>query len=432
MEEILNLALKGADSAEVIGVESEWTSIEFKAGRLNSVETGYTIGAGLRVVKEGKIGFSSTTDLSRKAELVDYALASIRFGQEARFEFPDKADFRPVDVVDPALEDFRVEDGIAEGRKAVDLIWQKDRTIHVEIQIGVKNSGVRVLNSRGLDEGYEKTTFSYHITGMVVSDQGFLWVEEGVSSGRLRLETEELVGRLLQKVELARNIAQVENKSMPVIFAARAMPNLLAALQLGTNGKQVQKGASPLAGREGEKILDPRITIFDDGTLGLGWGSAPFDGEGVPCGRTSLFEKGVLRGYIFDLQTAGLMDTRSTGNARRSHDSLPAPGFTNLVVEPGDTTLEEMIKNTGEGLLVYSVLGGGQSNLLAGDFSLNVMLGYKIERGQLVGWVKDTMVAGNVYQALNELAAVGREVEEIGGFMVPPFHFQRLNVVSKT
>jgi PmbA protein len=219
---------------------------------------------------------------------------------------------------------------------------------------------------------------------------------------------------------------------MSVIFTSEPLVSLLMALEMGTSGKRVQKRSSPLTGRIGEEILDPRVSIFDDGRLDYGVGSAPFDGEGVPTQRTALFDHGTLRAFTYDLQTAGMMGAVSTGNGGRDFSSLPVPMTTNFAMETGDTSLERMISSIAEGVLVHGVIGGGQSNLIAGDFSVNVGLGYKIEKGHLVGRVKDTMVAGNVYDILkNNLAAVGDRIETQGNYHLPALQFSDLSVVGR-
>lgn len=140
----------------------------------------------------------------------------------------------------------------------------------------------------------------------------------------------------------------------------------------------------------------------------------------------------MLKNFIYDLQTAGMVGARSTGNGGRDYASLPVPATTNLVMIPGDRTLEQMIAAVQDGIFVPGVIGGGQSNLVAGDFSLNVGLGYRIEGGRLVGRVKNTMVAGNVYDILkNNLVAIGTKLETNWNYHVPALQFSDLNVVSK-
>lgn len=192
----------------------------------------------------------------------------------------------------------------------------------------------------------------------------------------------------------------------------------------------MQKGASPLTNRLGEKIIDARVSIYDDATIDFADMSYPVDSEGVPARRTPLFEKGVLINYIFDLQTAGIMKTQSTGNGNRGFSSQPSPGYSNIIVETGDMPFDSMVKDIKCGILVDQVLGGGQSNVLAGEFSVNIDLGYLIENGEIIGRVKDCMIAGNVFDLFNNIVAIGDRAEWHGSTKVPPFYFKSVNVAG--
>ncbi|MDP3047560.1 MAG: metallopeptidase TldD-related protein, partial [Chloroflexota bacterium] len=112
-------------------------------------------------------------------------------------------------------------------------------------------------------------------------------------------------------------------------------------------------------------------------------------------------------------------------------DSLPGPGTTSRVVAPGNASLEEMLADVSEGLLVDQTRGAWSGNLISGEFSANVHLGYRISQGRIVGRVKDTMVAGNIFQALGGLAAVGGRPEWAGDVLTPPLYFKSLGVASK-
>ncbi|MFN3467957.1 MAG: metallopeptidase TldD-related protein, partial [Candidatus Brocadiales bacterium] len=258
-----------------------------------------------------------------------------------------------------------------------------------------------------------------------------VWVGEGESSRKtvdgLMRATEKALGKL----RLAEKEVKINSGLLPVIFTPKAVGLLLAPLEMGCNGKLVQKGASPLIGRLGEKIADERLTIYDDPTIDFAPGSYPLDGEGVQSQRTPLLERGVLKNYLFDLQTAGIMSARSTGNGIRGFASQPAPACSNIIVVPGDMKLEDMIKDIKYGILVDQVLGGGQSNTLAGEFSVNIDLGFLIEKGELIGRVKDCMIAGNVFEAFNKLAAIGSQPEWYGDNYIPVLYFSGLSVVGK-
>ncbi|MBW2330395.1 MAG: TldD/PmbA family protein, partial [Deltaproteobacteria bacterium] len=175
----------------------------------------------------------------------------------------------------------------------------------------------------------------------------------------------------------------------------------------------------------GEKIADEAFSVTDNPLLDYANSSGKYDSEGVPHQVTPLIERGVARNFLYDLDTAGRAGATSTGNGVGCKP-------TNLVIKEGDTPYEEMVKNTKEGLLVHNVLGLGQGNPISGEFSVNVQLGYKIDKGEIVGRVKDVMLAGNTYEALKNIAAIGDKAEWAGGsLLTPPIQIAMLSVVAK-
>jgi PmbA protein len=198
------------------------------------------------------------------------------------------------------------------------------------------------------------------------------------------------------------------------------------------NGKTVLEGASPLGEKLGKSVFDKKFSLWDDPTLPYRPGSRPCDDEGVPGQHTPLVSHGVVKNFLYDLQTAALAGKKSTGHGSRGRGSLPTPAPTALVVTPGSVTFDSMVADIKEGLVVEQLMGAEQGNILGGDFSGNVLLGYKIENGKLVGRVKDTMVSGNVYKILKDIAAIGSETKWVGGFLqTPPLYCQGLSVSSK-
>jgi PmbA protein len=205
---------------------------------------------------------------------------------------------------------------------------------------------------------------------------------------------------------------------------------MLATFLMGANGKLVQKGASPLKGRLGEKLADERISLWDDPLRDFAPGSTPVDGEGIVCAPKPIMENGVLMNFYYDLQTAGMMNTKSTGNGMRGYGSLPGPSTTNIIVRPGEAKLAEMVRGIKRGILVDQVLGGGQSNMLAGHVSVNMDLGFLIENGQITGRVKDCMLACNVFDAFKRVAAISDAPEWHGAMLAPAIQFDGISVAG--
>ena len=429
-EKILDLALKDSDSAEVIYEEGESRSISFENNKLKSVYTKSIRGIGLRVIKDGKIGFSSTTDFRNPQQLVTNALESATFGQEAKFEFQTKSQLKDTKLFDENVVNYPIDKGIQLGNDAIEKILSVNPDYECGVSIGKGVGKSRLLNSNGLDTSTRSTSFGTSMDILFVKEKGLLWVGEGESSARVDDDLDKLTTKMLYDLKLAEKEVDISTAAYPVVFTSKAIGNLLSTFESGCNGKLVQKGVSPLTGKLGDKIIDERISIYDDPTIDYADGSYDCDDEGVPAQRTPMFEAGVLKNYIFDLQTAGIMNTKSTGNGTRSFSSQPSPGNSNVIVEPGDMKFEDMIKDMKRGILVDQVLGGGQSNVLAGEFSVNIDLGYLVENGEIVGRVKDCMVAGNVFDVFNNIIALGDKSDWHGSLRVPPFYFKSINLAG--
>jgi len=238
--------------------------------------------------------------------------------------------------------------------------------------------------------------------------------------------------RLGQKLELAQKSATIQSGRMPVLFAPTGALVLGLPLMLGLNGKNVYTHISPMAGKIGEKMFDDKITVVDDATIDGKFGSASYDDEGVAHRRNVLVERGVLSGFMYDLKTAAQSGVESTGNGSRGLFRPPAPSPANLIFEAGETPLADIIAGIDEGLLVENALGLGQGNVISGAFSNTLSLAFKIEKGEIVGRVKDVSIAGNVYHLLQDVAAVSQETEWVyRNFSLPYILLGDMNVVAK-
>jgi PmbA protein len=429
-EKILDLALRDSDSAEVIYEEGESRSISFENNKLKSVFTKSIRGIGLRVIKDGKIGFSSTTDFRKPEQVVANAIESAEFGQEAKFEFQTKNHFKDTRLFDENVVNYPIENGIQIGKETIEKALSANPDYECGVSIGKGVGKSRLINSSGLDVSTQSTSFGTGIDILLVKDKGLLWIGEGESSAKVADDLDKHITKALHDLKLAEKEIEISTASYPVIFTSKAIGTLLSTFETGCNGKMIQKGVSPLTGKLGQKIIDERISMYDDPTIDYADGSYICDDEGVSAQRTPLFESGVLKNYIYDLQTAGIMNAKSTGNGTRSFASQPSPGNSNVIIEPGEMKFEDMIKDMKRGILVDQVLGGGQSNILAGEFSVNIDLGFLVENGEIVGRVKDCMIAGNVFDVFNNIIALGDKSDWHGSLKVPPFYFKSINVAG--
>jgi PmbA protein len=433
VEHILTQAKKRAEEAEVFQVSSEETQVRFEANRLKQLQTKQQTSIALRIVKEGRIGYATATGTGDGQELVNNAVETAHFGIIARFQLPGLTDYPQVEVFDAAVASVSIEAMIGLGAKMVDTVTRHTPEIICEAGVSRGTISVSIRNSRGGRADYRKSFFSLDIEGNLVEGTDMLFVGESDSSCHPLSEPEKVTALVLQQLELARHRASAPSRQMPVVFTPNGVASaLILPLMSAFNGKIVLEGASPIGNRLGQPVFDNKLWLWDDPTVIYCPGSRPCDDEGMPSQRTPLVEKGTVTSFLYDLQTAALAGTRSTGNGSRSHGGLPAPSPSAFIIAPGKTTFDEMVGDMKEGLVIEQLMGAGQGNTLGGDFSGNVLLGYKVESGKIVGRVKNTMVSGNVYQALKEIAAIGSEARWVGGFLqTPHLYLPALSVASE-
>jgi PmbA protein len=173
--------------------------------------------------------------------------------------------------------------------------------------------------------------------------------------------------------------------------------------------------------RLGEQLFDARLTLWDDPTISARPRSSSHDQEGVPCRRKALIHQGTCAEFLYDLRTAAMMETQSTGNGARGLFSTPSPSPSNLIFQEGDQPLREMLAGIEHGLLVESLLGLGQGNAISGAFSNAIGLGYLIDHGEITGRVKNVSIAGNIYENLREIGAISQENYWVRGMLRMPY-----------
>ncbi len=430
-EKLLELADHQAEQAEVFSVETDRSEVEFRQGKLYAQGTKLTKGWGLRVIKDGRLGFASSSHPQKLQEVVQAACAAAAYGKEARFDFP-----KPIEP--PAVTTFEnkvmlvAAARMAEwGRDLIDALASRVPELKVDVSFSRVYQEIGLSNSAGLDASFERAELQVSVSGLLV-DEGIYWFYDYVNlSDAKPFPLDAVVTRLERFVRLAKRRARLKTGDYPVVVTPLALGELLLPLQVAVDGKQREKGTSPLIGKEGKRVLSEKITLIDNRLRPFGLKSAPFDDEGIPARENVLFERGVFKGFLFDIATAAACGTVSTGSAMRGYTAPPNPGTSNLELAPGGAELDDVLSGIKEGLLVYGFIGGGMSNILAGEVTLNVSCGFKIENGAVAGRVKDVNIAGNVYEMFQRVEAVGRTQRDLGDAFLPFVSFSSLKVATK-
>jgi len=429
-QSIIEKAMQTAQSAQVTLNTRETSEVSFENDHLKSAESSQRTDIKLRVILDGKVGVSTTTDPGDVDGVVRKALAAAQFGSEAHFTMPAQQQTPSVKTYDPALLPLSKPEMIHMGQSMLDMIKSYNPEIVAGAGVSKTVQSVQFANSTGAAYTEEHTNFSVGAGGQLTRGTDILFAGEGLGQKNRKIDFEDIAARAIEFFRMAEVIAAVKSGEMPVIFTPGGLIALLLSLGMGLDGKNVLLGASPLAGKLDQVVADPRFTLVDDPLVDYGPQTSSFDDEGVPHKAIPLVENGVLRNFIYDLDTAGRAGAQPTGHGvYRS--------FTNLVVSPGDVAYKDMLKGVRQGLLVNDFLGLGQGNPINGEFSVNVALGYKIENGEVVGRVKDVMLAGNAYQALKHITAISQERQWQGGpyawfsGLFPYIQVDKLSVTAK-
>lgn len=313
------------------------------------------------------------------------------------------------------------------GKSAIALVHDiyPDVLCNSDWECDVENT--RLINSKGLDCHYTDTTLSCYMSAEWVRGDDFLSVADGQTQ-RGKLDPVRVAHQILQRLNWAKENVSTPSGRVPVLFTSKAADMIWGTVQAALNGKQVLEKASPWAERLGQPIVAPSLTLYQNPQAGPY--SCPFDDEGNPTQSLIFIENGILRNFYSDRTTGRLLGIGSTGNGfRPGLGSYPTPGLFNFLIQPGKATLQELIQDMDEGLIVDQMLGGGGG--ISGDFSINIDLGYLVKKGQIIGRVKDTMVAGNIYTALKQIVKLGGDADWNGSCYTPSLIVEGLSTTGK-
>ncbi|PMB42760.1 peptidase C69 [Fischerella thermalis CCMEE 5330] len=422
-EQLLELALKsGAETAEVYQSRSLSRPVFFEANRLKQLETSQAEGTALRLWHNGRPGLAVAYGIVEPQALVERALSLSRLNKPEALEL--NSNFQPFY---PDLgQDVPVEKLVEWGKETIALI----RDVYPEVicngdwECDVETT--RLVNTTGLDCYYTDTTLSCYISAEWVRGDDILSVSDGETE-RGNLQPQKLAQQILQRLAWAKENVPPPSGRVPVLFTSKAADMLWGTVQAALNAKRVLEGASPWTERIGKLVVSPSLTLYQDPQAGPY--SCPFDDEGTPTQPMVFIQNGELQNFYCDRATASQLGTFSTGNGfRPGLGSYPTPGLFNFLIQPGSGSLPELIELLDDGLIVDQMLGGSG---ISGDFSINVDLGYRVQNGQVIGRVKDTMVAGNVYTALKQLAKLGSDTDWNGSCYTPSLIVEGLSTTGR-
>jgi PmbA protein len=444
--DVVALAMKaGASDAEAAAREGDEFSVNVRMGEVETLKESGSRGLGLRVFLGRRSGSASTSDLTAEGirQLVEGALALARVTEEDPFAgLPETGEFGAVQGDLHLYYDDVYSLGGAER-----IEWaRRAEAAALEADPRITNSdggsfdaatGRKALaNSRGFVGSY-RTSYAGVAAAPIAKDADGRMQRDGWWSSARRLsdvESPESVGQEAARRTLRRlGARRVATQSVPIIFAPETARTLIGSVFEAASGDAIWRGASFLAGKLGETIAAPDLTIVDDNTMLLptgvgGFGTSPFDDEGLPSQRTVVVENGVLRNYLLNTYTARKLGMRSTHNAARGLAGAPGVGCGNLFLTPGKLTPEEILGEVTAGLYVTSLMGFG-TNMVTGDYSRGAT-GLWTENGQLTRAVEEVTIAGNLAEMLRNVTAIGNDLVFRGSVASPTLRIDGMTIAG--
>ena len=410
--------------ASVTVALTDSTPVNFEHDKLKSIKSSKTLSLSLKVIVDGKLGRASVTSPQDIDALIENAVSSAAFGREVKFDFPSPSELPQVKLFDEEVERIETAGMVDMCREMIEILKGYRSEIVTYASASKSVTYLHMANTNGLDYGDAFSSFSVWLLGELVKDEDIVYAGHGFGWRRAEIDHRGIAERVVDKFRKAERTAKISPGRYPVIFPPTGLDILLLTLRLALNGKNVLMGESPLSDKLGKAAFSPAFTLIDSALIDYMSGSGKLDSDGVPKGERKLIDEGVVKGFLYDLDTASRAGVPPTGNDGCSPN--------NWIIEPGEGSLEEMVASVREGLIAEDFIGLGQGNPISGEFSVNVALGYKIENGEIVGRVKNTMLAGNVYEALKGEIILSGEREWVGGWLyAPAVMIPELNVTSK-
>jgi len=436
----------GASSADALAVERRETSVDVRRDQVETSKESETRGVGVRAFRDGRAGIAYTTDVSpgglRRAGRQAAELSSVA-GRDPAAGLPDPSHRAPAGSVagieDPEYPAYAPARGVELARACEAAAFAADP--RVSNSDGASFSAVRGRVALAASDGYEgtyaRTRFGLSMTAVAEEAGGILQRDGWHTQSPLlaRLEDPGSVGREAARRCLRRlGWRKVETRDVPVVFSPEVAASFAVEVTGACCGDALYRRASFLGDSLGKEVASAAFTLVDDPGLPGGLGSRPFDGEGARPARKAIFEKGVLRTFLFDSYSLRRLAAEAPeraaggipGNASRGLGGSTAVGFSNLFVEPGPEPPERVIGAVADGFYVTETMGFGV-NVVTGDYSKGAA-GLWIRDGRLDHAVQEVTIAGDMRSMLRGVEAAGNDLEFRAEAAAPTLRFARMTV----
>ena len=431
----------GASAAEAVVREGTEFATVVRLGQVETLKESGSRAIGVRVFFGQRAASTYSSDFSPQAldHMVTSALQLARVTSEDPYAgIPDPQQLGAI----PGELDLYYEDVFSLPTEERIAYARRCEKAAMDVDARIRNSeggsfdaatGHKVLaNSHGFVGEFRRSYCSVAAVPIAQADDAAMQRDYWYSVARSlsRLESPEEVGRIAAERTLRRlGARKVSTAQVPVVLDPMVSRSILDHIFEGVNGDSVYRGASFLAGKLGQKVAGDNVTIVDDGTMPGGFGTIPFDSEGVPTRRSVVIDRGTLNSYLLNTYTAKKLGLQTTGNASRGLAGTPGIGPGNFFLQPGSRSPKQMLADIEQGLYVTEFLGFGV-NMVTGDYSRGAS-GLWISKGEFAYPVEEITVAGNLKDVFFNISEIGNDLEFRGSVACPTIRVDGLTVAGQ-
>lgn len=408
----------GGEAIEAFALWGRETQIKALNGEVESLSSAETRGLGVRVINDGRLGYAWVADPepSDIVEVVEWARTNsgLTTPDEGNV-LPEPHPVEPLDgLLQPELESAPIEHKVKMALDVERLARTADARI-TGVELAEYAEGfarVAIASSTGVDAEYERgDCWTVCTTLASEGDETQTGFSFAIGRRPSDLDLERVAHEAAVRATRLLGATKPKTERMPVLLDPNAAASFIGVLASALTAEAVLKGRSLFAGRIDDSVAAEVLNLIDDGRMLEGPAAGPFDDEGVPTRRKAIIENGVLRGFLHNAYTAKRMGGVSTGNAHRGgFKSTPGVAPTNLFLQPGKETPEELMKRAGRALYVQDLIGvHSGANPISGDFSVGVS-GLIVEGGAFGQGVREVAVASTVTEILTSIVALGNDL----------------------
>ena len=419
---------KYSDDYEIYLENTELLQLDSQKTDLNFAKEEISLGIGIRVIKDGAVGFAFTSDMNEIAKTCENAYLNSKLNsKDENFSFAQVEKLPKVKgTFDKKFRGLDLDE-LTSSLKAVLNCIDDNGCQTTSGGFSAAEGEALIVNSNGV-EAYDKSTgFSLGVSINAIKDDDLATAYDSTSSCFYDLDGIKLAEDLCDLAKSSLGGENIETSNKDVVLDYHAVTSLLSIFMSGFSADNVQRGRSRLAGKIGEKIVSENLSIFDDGTVEGGLSSAVCDDEGTASKRTALVEDGILKAYLYDIYTANKDGVESTANGfRGSYAGTPSVSGSNIIFDFKNRLLESEINDA---FLVTDVLGAHTANPITGEFSVEASNSFLLDNGVRKP-IKKAMISGNIYDLLGDAIAVGDEIKQRGSFIVPKLLLHDVRIVG--